>query len=147
MESAKTFQVKIKAVVINRQGKVLLLATPPGSAPDEGSIDWDLVSATVHHNQELMQCLHEALNKRLGLVPMEWETTRVIDIFQPLQNMPNPTRHEQLVLVYEVLLRPNIALLDDDSTDWAWFSQLDAAKMLSGAYPLSFTERLSSGIQ
>lgn len=137
----RLFQIGIKGVITDDEGKILLLCIGEYGGNDE---HWDLPGGRMDEGETFEQTLSRELqeeinNSYLG-IPEHLKSV-VSNITIPVGD----NRVGLVLMAYKVKIEPNAEIvLNDHETAFEWFSPAEAAKRLAYKYPPEFTEIIAS---
>ena len=135
----KLFQVGVKALVTNKNGKVLLLKAAKGFH----DAHWDLPGGRIEDNQTPEDALRREIEEEIGVS----EVMNIVFHSGCISNFEmtfNDLGTVGLVLMaYEVVLPEDITIrLSDEHTDYQWVDRSNLPEMLKEKYPKEFTSGL-----
>lgn len=135
----KLFQVGVKALVTDSEGKILLLKAAKG----HHDAHWDLPGGRIEDTQTPEEALRRELEEEIGV-------TEVGSIVFHSGCISNFELHFDdlgtvglVLMAYEVMLAPDIHIkLSDEHTDYEWVDRTKLPERLKVKYPEEFTSGL-----
>jgi 8-oxo-dGTP diphosphatase len=136
--SEQLFQVGVKALVRDDQGRVLLVRETTHQ-----SIYWDIAGGRMEPGEQLESALLRELSEEVGVQSI----AAASQLTTVLSNKQVPTNHGNvalLLVVYEVKLNDGQRISPGElGLETAWQSPTEAAKLLADKYPGQFCEQVS----
>lgn len=134
------YQVGIKALITDEQGRLLLFKSIPyGKDPAH----WDLAGGRMEDDQTPEETLHREMLEETGITDVE-----TISFFGGcFSNIRIPVEEGKTVglmlMAYQVKIPAGSPIrLSEEHTEYTWVTSAEAADMLSYKYPKEFTELL-----
>lgn len=136
----RLFQVGIKALATDEEGRILLLK----SVGSDGSQRWDFPGGRMDENETFQQTLSRELLEEIGMDyigdPQPFDS-----ILSKVTIATDNGDVGLVLLVYRVQLPVNGPIqLNDYEVDFGWYSPQDAATMIANKYPSEFTQQIAS---
>ena len=137
------FQLGVKAVVQDEQGRILLLQiSKPVVIHGSPVAYWDLPGGRVEVGQTVEQTLRREIEEEVGLhiagelEPLVWSVANV--------RLPyDGTNTGWILIAYKCQLPPGASIrLSDEHSDYGWFTPQEAAEKLAVKYPEEFTSKI-----
>jgi len=133
------FQIGIKGLIRNEQGKILLLKIPAwGGSPGY----WDLPGGRMDPGETFVQTLKRELKEEIG-VDYDGQPKHLATVLSNLTIPVGDIRVPLVLIAYEVaLLRGTPITLNEDEPEEAydWFEPKVAAQELQKKYPQEFCD-------
>ena len=129
-------QVGVKVLLKNKEGKFLLIRRNPKKYPDVGP-QWDIVGGRIEPGASLLENLKREVREEVGL-----------ELFAPVeliaaQDIIRPDRHVvRLTYTGEIEGEPK---LDEESTEFKWFTGEEIKQLKDGQLDKYFKELLETG--
>jgi 8-oxo-dGTP diphosphatase len=140
---AKLFNIGIKGLVENTEGKILLLKAP-GWPKAKLEPHWDIPGGRIEEEKSIIDVLAREIEEETGI-------TEIIDpeLFTAvISNHEIPFEDKilgLLLIIYKVQIPKDSKIkLSDEHTAYEWVDSAEAAKRLSHKYPKDFTQLLES---
>lgn len=135
------FQIGIKGLIRDEQGKVLLLKT---MSDDRQTEYWDLPGGRMEAGETFQQTLRRELQEEIG-VDYTGTPQHVMTVLSPITIAVGDTRVPLLLMAYEVDLPHNTPIsLDDYEEAYEWFAPAKAAALLQRKYPQEFCDHVAT---
>jgi 8-oxo-dGTP diphosphatase len=136
----RLFQVGIKALVTDGEGRVLLLKAAKGFH----DAHWDLPGGRIEDNQTAQEALRREVEEELGITDIENGELFSACISNFELTLNNVGTVGLVLMAYTVELPRNAVItLSEEHTDYEWVSRAEAAKRLTVKYPREFTDALA----
>jgi 8-oxo-dGTP pyrophosphatase MutT (NUDIX family) len=139
---ARLFNVGIKALIENSEGKVLLLKAP-GWPKAKLEPHWDIPGGRIEGEKDLIEVLSREIKEETGITKIENPELCAVVI----SNHEIPFENKilgLLLVVYKVQIPKNSKInLSDEHVAYEWVDKAEAAKRLANKYPEEFTQLLS----
>ena len=135
--SEDTFHLGIKAIIRDKNGKILLNRKINGKY-------WDLPGGRIHRQENPNQALERELKEEIGVSILKSMT----QFSMVLSNLRLTTQDGEVGLILSVNLC-EIADLEniqakEEGTEIGWFDPKEAAKLLVFKYPREFLEKITA---
>jgi 8-oxo-dGTP pyrophosphatase MutT (NUDIX family) len=131
------FQIGIKGLIRNEEGKILLIHTRAwGGSPEY----WDIPGGRMDPGESFLQTLQRELQEEIG-ASYEGEPKHLMTVQSHLTIPVGDARIPLVLVAYEVMLpkNANISLGADHPGEGVdWFTPQAAAEWLSNKYPPEF---------
>lgn len=144
-----TFHLGIKALITNKQGKILLLKVNnkilKKTKGYNGEEYWDIPGGRMQKNSTPEDTLKNEIKEEIGNVKIS--NIRNITMFLSKIRIPiSEKEHIGLILsVYSCKIPENSKItLSEEHLGYDWFTPKEAAKLLSFKYPTEFTNIVKS---
>jgi 8-oxo-dGTP pyrophosphatase MutT (NUDIX family) len=140
-----TFQLGVKALIMNAEQKILLLKVNVEKLTGySGVAYWDIPGGRIHRNSSVEETLKREVEEETGI--------KVIENIKPfamvLSNIRIPVGSSDCGLVlasYICTIREPISVrLSEEHTEYDWVTVSKAAELLSYKYPQVFIDQLLS---
>lgn len=132
------FHLGVKALILNNEGKLLLLERDLPSKKY-----WDIPGGRLQKGESLMDTLVREVKEETGLDHFN----QVCPFTMLLTNIRIRTQDDEVGLIFSVfrcdISGPFDPVLSDEHTNFGWFTPLEAAQKLINQYPIEFIENLS----
>ena len=141
MAGEQLFQIGIKAVIQNDDGRILLLAVPQW---DDNPAHWDLPGGRMEPGEDFLQTLKRELQEEIG-VTFEGKAEHMATVLSSITIPVKDTRVPLILMPYRVQLPVGaIITLDPDGPEkeYAWVEPSEAAERLLRKYPSEFCEAI-----
>ena len=139
------FQLGIKALITNGAQKILLLKVNTEKLTGyTGEAYWDIPGGRIERGSTINETLRREVEEEIGI--------KNIEIIRPftmvLSNIriPFQTSDTGLILYISECRAPEPVEinLSEEHSEYGWFSQSDAAQLLTYKYPAEFTDKIAS---
>ena len=141
MANEDTFHLGVKALIINKAGKILVLRSNPKKLTNNEPDHWDLPGGRLQKgDQNLEETLRREVKEEIGITQL-----KIIEFFD-CSIAKLRIHHKHGLVLYTFICsvnNVNIKLTDDEHSEFGWFSPKEAAKLLSTKFSDEFVERLS----
>ncbi len=132
------FHLGVKALILNPEGKVLLLKR---HHPVQG-VYWDIPGGRLQKGESQMDTLRREIKEETGLN----NVCEVHPFMMALTNIRIPALEGDVGLIFSIFL-VNISesfdpILSDEHVDFEWCSLLNTAEKLKKQYPSEFIEKI-----
>lgn len=135
------FQIGIKGLIRDEQGKVLLLKT---MSDDRQAEYWDLPGGRMEAGETFQQTLRRELHEEIG-VEYTGTPQHVMTVLSPITIPVGDTRVPLVLMAYEVDLPHDTPIsLDDYEEAYDWFMPVKAATLLQRKYPQEFCDHVAT---
>lgn len=137
------FQIAIKALIRNSDGKVLLLCIPQFDGDDE---HWDLPGGRMNPGETFAQTLRRELREEIG-VDYGGEPKHVATVLSNITIPVGDKRVPLALVAYEVDLPAGTTITlgaDEPETEFDWYAPADAAKRLAWKYTPDFCSAVAA---
>ena len=142
MANEKLFQVGVKALIINSEGKILVLDSGKWHLKHQKR-HWDIPGGRIQEGHSALDTLHREVKEETGIKKISKSEffTAVVSNFV---DIPVDGRMVSLMLmVYKVTIpKDSRIILSEEHTGYEWVNAGEAAKRLAYKYPPEFTELL-----
>jgi mutator protein MutT len=137
------FQIGVKGLIRNLQGKVLLLRAPAwGGNPDH----WDIPGGRMEAGESFQQTLRRELQEEIG-IDYSGTPRHIMTVLSNI-TIPVATMRVPLVLMaYDVELPQDAKITLDPNgpeQEYAWVEPKTAAKRLQQKYPQEFCDMVAT---
>lgn len=144
MASEKLFHVGVKALIVNDEGKILVMDVNTTDFIKVNKIArWDIPGGRIQQGMTALETLQREVLEETGIekiVKAEYMTGVISTIEIPL---PDGSKVGLVLVVYKVKVPPNSVIkLSSEHTGYEWVDQAEAARRLSFKYPEEFTNAL-----
>lgn len=135
----RLFQIGIKALAKDNEGRVLLLK----SLASDGSERWDFPGGRMDENETFQQTLSRELLEEIGM-DYVGDPHPVSSILSKITIATDKGDVGLVLLVYQVQLPKDIPIqLNDYEVDFGWYSPQEASLMIANKYPPEFTQQIA----
>jgi 8-oxo-dGTP pyrophosphatase MutT (NUDIX family) len=137
------FQIGIKGLIRDEQGKILLLKIPKWGGNDD---HWDLPGGRMEAGETFVQTLRRELSEEIGVD----YTSKPKFLSTVLSNITIPVGDERVPLIlmaYEVVLAEGAEIKlgeDEPEEEFDWSTPKDAAERLVRKYPQEFCNMVAT---
>jgi 8-oxo-dGTP diphosphatase len=137
------FHLGIKALIFNKEGKLLLLKVNPEELKGfKGEPYWDIPGGRVQKEDGIEGTLRREVIEETGLEISEIEPLTMV-----LSNIRIPQGPEDdvglILYVFKCLVeKADDIKLSNEHTEYGWFTKDEGKKLLAVKYPKEFTEKL-----
>jgi 8-oxo-dGTP pyrophosphatase MutT (NUDIX family) len=136
----KLFQVGVKALVTDGEGRVLLLKATKGFHDEH----WDLPGGRIEDAQTAQEALRREIEEELGVKDIENGEFFSACISNFELNFDDIGTVGLVLMAYTVELpKDAVITLSEEHTDYEWVTRSEAAKRLVVKYPEEFTAALA----
>ena len=137
------FQLGIKALITNSEGKILLLKVNSEKLKNyKGEPYWDIPGGRIHRHASILDTLIREIKEETDIseiISMHHLTTVISNIRIPLDG----TDTGLILSVYVCKINDPINItLSDEHTEYRWSSSKEAVELLSIKYPKEFTDKI-----
>ncbi len=143
MTNEKLFQVGIKALITNGEGKILVLDSGEWHLKHQ-TRHWDIPGGRIQEGHSVLETLQREVEEETGIKKISNPEffTAVVSNFK---DVPIDGHMVGLLLmVYKVIIPENSKIvLSNEHSGYEWVDKKEAAKRLAYKYPLEFTTLLS----
>jgi 8-oxo-dGTP diphosphatase len=141
MTTEKMFHVGVKALIEDKDGKVLLLHSP-GWAKNNTPPHWDIPGGRIQEGQSVTEALEREVEEETGVTKLE--SNKFFTAVIAKHEIPFESHVLGLVLmVYKVQIPDDSKItLSHEHTDYEWVDKKQAGKRLANKYPAEFTDLL-----
>jgi 8-oxo-dGTP pyrophosphatase MutT (NUDIX family) len=134
------FHLGIKALITNNEDKILLLKVNKEMLKEHnGKPYWDMPGGRINKGCTVEETLKREIEEETGIKNVS--NIKLVDMV--LSNIRIPLDNEDVGLilsVYECDIDNDADIvLSDEHTEYAWFTPLEASKLLEIKYPKEFT--------
>jgi 8-oxo-dGTP pyrophosphatase MutT (NUDIX family) len=141
---AKLFNVGIKGLIENTEGKILVLKSSLKGHRMPTEAYWDIPGGRIEEGEHILEVLKREIEEEIGIGELEKEA----EFFHAvISNHKIPFEDKILglvLMVYKVQIPKNSKIkLSDEHVAYEWVDKAEAAKRLSHKYPAEFTQLLS----
>jgi 8-oxo-dGTP diphosphatase len=141
---AKLFNVGIKGLIENTEGKILLLKADISNHRNINEPYWDIPGGRIEEGEKILDVLMREIEEETGFKGVKAES----ELFHAVISNHEIPYEDKLVglllLVYKVKVPKNSKVkLSKEHIEFEWVDRKEAAKRLSHKYPAEFTEILS----
>jgi 8-oxo-dGTP pyrophosphatase MutT (NUDIX family) len=139
MANEKLFHVGVKALIMNKESKILLLKTGSlkGAEPH-----WDIPGGRIQQRQDINTTLRREVAEETGITVIDtvaFYTAVVSNIEIPVADGAVGL----LLMIYKVKIPSDVTItLSDEHVAYAWVDYVEAADRLTYKYPMDFTALL-----
>lgn len=136
----RLFQVGVKAVITNTEGRVLLLLAAKGFH----DAHWDLPGGRIEDNQTAEEALRREIEEETGITTVD-DIAFYSACISNFELTFDDIGTVGLVLMAYVVRVPenSVVTISDEHTDYEWVSMAEAAERLKVKYPKEFTDALA----
>lgn len=143
MDKHKKFHIGIKALIINTEGKILLLQVNVDKLKNKNlGAYWDIPGGRIEQGQTVEDTLKREILEETGV----FEIKNYYFFHASISNIEIPVEDQLLGLalfIYKVEIDKNTPItISDEHVRYEWFTSKDAAELLRVKYPHDFTSRL-----
>lgn len=142
MSKEKLFQVGIKALITNSEGKILVLDSGDWHLKHQKR-HWDIPGGRIQEGHSALDTLKREIDKEIGVKKFSQPQffTSVISNFVEIP--VGKLKVGLLLMIYKVQIpKSGQITLSHEHTGYEWVSPKEAAKRLSYKYPKDFTNLL-----
>jgi 8-oxo-dGTP diphosphatase len=140
---AKLFNVGIKGLVENAEGKILVLKSSLKGHRLPTKVYWDIPGGRIEEGEQILEVLKREIEEETGITKIHGPELFTVVISN--HEIPFEDKILGLVLiVYKVNIPKNSKIkLSDEHTAYEWVDKAEAAKRLGHKYPAEFTQLLN----
>jgi 8-oxo-dGTP diphosphatase len=140
---AKLFNVGIKALIENAEGKVLVLKSSLKGHRLPTDVYWDIPGGRIEEGEKVIDVLGREIEEEIGIKQLQGEAEFFYAVVSN-HKIPFEDKIIGLVLmVYNVQIPKNSKIkLSDEHVAYEWVDKAEAAKRLAHKYPAEFTRLL-----
>lgn len=141
---AKLFNVGIKGLIENAEGKVLVLKSSLKGHRLPTQAYWDIPGGRIEEGEKVLDVLRREIEEETGIKELQKEAEFFHAVISNHQ-IPFEDKILGLVLmVYKVQIPKNSKIkLSDEHLAYEWVEKVEAAKRLANKYPEEFTQLLT----
>jgi 8-oxo-dGTP diphosphatase len=137
------FHLGIKALIRNKEGKILLLKVNKKTLKKHvGEEYWDIPGGRIHRDSTVQETLKREIKEETGL-----DIKSIRPIGMVLSNIRIPMDRTDVGLILSVydcsLSGNNKVILSPEHIDAQWFDPKKASVLLEIKYPKEFTEKIA----
>lgn len=137
------FQLGIKALIFNHEGKLLLLKVNEANLRNYGDKEayWDIPGGRVHRGSSIDVTLRREIKEETGIT----DISDIMPFTMVLSNIriPSDSADTGLILsIYTRRARVDSVVLSDEHTEYDWFYPAEASALLRVKYPPEFTDKI-----
>jgi 8-oxo-dGTP pyrophosphatase MutT (NUDIX family) len=141
---AKLFNVGIKGLIENTEGKILVLKSSLKGHKLPTEAYWDIPGGRIEEGEHVLEVLRREIEEEIGIKEFQKEA----EFFHAvISNHKIPFEDKILglvLMVYKVQIPKNSKInLSDEHVAYEWVDKAEAAKRLANKYPEEFTQLLS----
>ena len=144
MSNEDIFQLGVKALIQNEEGKLLLLKIPPKMIGGTLKEYWDLPGGRMQHNESLEDTLRREVYEEAGLEQLG----QMVPFCMALSKIRIPSPVGSTGLIFAIFLCPPLAhpaiRLSDEHESFEWLYPQQAAELLRENFPLELVEKIVS---
>ena len=138
------FQLGIKALITNSEGKILLLKINPEKLKEfKGKPYYDIPGGRIHRDSTIEETLKREIEEETGIT----EIKRFKPFSMTLSNIRIPYGDTDTGLILSVFVceidSSAKIILSDEHTEYGWFGSKEASKLLKVKYPKEFTDKIA----
>src|SRR5437764_913739 len=138
------FHLGIKAVLLNEEGKILLLQVNPEKLKGKNTDYWDLPGGRVQKGEAIIDTLRREVEEETGIA----DIGDPAEIGMVVANIRIPLNdHESAGLIlnmYSCTLHNQTITLSDEHIAYDWFTPIKAAELLQVKYPDKFCKSIAN---
>lgn len=143
MDSSKFFSVGLKALILNPEGKMLLIKRSKGNTLSD---TWDIPGGRMQFGESLREALQREIKEETGMELDRIGTVLNVSTFFPGNNPDN----QIIRMIFAVSTKQGDVVLSDEHQGFVWadLSQLDAYPLYSPVVKIAvdeFGKRLNDG--
>ena len=145
MAKEKLFQVGIKALITNDEGKILVLDSGDWHLKHQKR-HWDIPGGRIQEGHSALHTLRREVEEEIGIKKIVKSKffTAIISNFADIP--VDGYKVGLLLMIYKVQVPKNSkVVLSDEHAGYEWVSASEAAKRLTYKYPPEFTNLLKNG--
>jgi 8-oxo-dGTP pyrophosphatase MutT (NUDIX family) len=136
------FQIGIKGLIRNGEGKILLLKIPAwGGSPSY----WDMPGGRMEPGESFIQTLQRELREEIG-IDYSGEPKQLMTVLSHLTIPVGDARIPLILMAYQVTLPADaVIVLGEDQPEEAfdWFAPKEAAVEIAPKYPQAFCDMIA----
>src|SRR3989338_139731 len=137
------FQLGIKALIVNSDGKILLLKVNKEMLKGfSGDPYWDIPGGRIHRGSTIEETLKREVKEETGITNI----TNTTPLAMVLSNIRIPWNNSDTGLIISVYVcevnEPAEVILSNEHTEFRWFEPKEAGALLQVKYPKEFTEKI-----
>lgn len=136
------FHLGIKALVRNKEGKILLLKVDKKALKQVSKEYWDIPGGRIHRGSTIKETLNREIKEETGLSIKSIEPIAMV-----LSNIRIPLEKNDVGLILSVydcrVSGGSKIILSPEHTEARWFDPKRASQLLKVKYPKEFTEIIS----
>ncbi len=142
----KIFHIGIKALILNKEGNILLLKANPAELRGNKQAHWDIPGGRIKHGDSPEQTLKNEILEELGVEEVEIEN--LFDASISNLKIPLETGEEVGLALFTYIcnkLPENAEIkLSTEHTEYKWADIAEAKKLLAVKFNAKFIEKLDS---
>lgn len=143
MANEQIFHVGIKALIENKEGRVLLLKADVSTHKKNVEAYWDIPGGRIKEGNDILQTLQREIEEETGIsnIGKPAFVTAVVSNHEiPLDD---GTLAGLILMIYKVTIPVDSTItISEEHSDYEWVSKTEAATRLSHKYPKEFTDLL-----
>lgn len=137
------FHLGVKALIRNREGKILLLKVNTANFKIPSPAYWDIPGGRIHRGSTIEETLRREVEEETGITDIRSFTP----FSMVLSNIRIPDGETTVGLILGAYLCEVEAAeirISDEHLDFSWFSPKEAGKLLEFKYPKEFTDKIAA---
>jgi 8-oxo-dGTP pyrophosphatase MutT (NUDIX family) len=139
---AKLFNIGIKGLIENPDGKILLLKAPGWERAKIGA-HWDIPGGRIEEEKSIIDVLAREIEEEIGITKIK--NPELFSVVISNHEIPFEDKVLGLTLIiYRVQIPGNSKIkLSSEHVEYEWVEKAEAGKRLAHKYPPEFTQLLS----
>lgn len=137
------FNLGIKALIINKEGKILLLKANTAKFKTPQPIHWDIPGGRIHRGSNIEETLKREVAEETGIKDIK----AFRSFSMAVANYRIPFNESDIGLILWTFIcdvEDQIEIkISGEHLAYSWFSPQEASKLLQFKYPKEFTEKIS----
>ncbi|HVS58387.1 MAG TPA: NUDIX hydrolase [Candidatus Saccharimonadales bacterium] len=146
MAHEKLFQVGVKALITNREGKVLVMEVDTTGFTSPEQKHWDLAGGRIQEGQTVEEALRREVEEETGITQVDNITFFTSVISRIEIPLGNNQKAGLVLMVYRVRVPEGVEVkLSDEHEAYEWVELTEAAKRLEFKFSKDFSDALLRG--
>ncbi len=137
------FHLGIKALIMNKEGKILLLRVNPEELHGGKRDYWDIPGGRLQKDENIVDTLYREVLEETGI-------SRLLNISHlviVVSNIRIPVENDTVGLILSIykcdIQEPVQIKLSKEHIEFKWFTPLEAAELLSVKYPSELQDKIT----
>lgn len=148
MVKEQVFHVGVKALIENKEGRILLLLADVSNHKRNIEPYWDIPGGRIQESNTIIQTLAREIDEETGIYA--FEDPRLLTAIISNHKIPISDTEEVglLLVIYKVTVANDVGIvLSQEHSEYEWVSKQEAAERLRHKYPKEFTDVLRGGAE
>ncbi len=138
MSEEKLFQVGVKALITNKEGKILVLDSG-GWHLKHHKRHWDIPGGRIKEGHSVLDTLQREIEEETGITQIK-DPEFFTAVISNLSSLHENQAVGLVLMIYKIKIPENSKIvLSEEHTAYEWVDRKEAAKRLAYKYPPEFT--------